>query len=362
MADTAETTAGASGSGTPTRDPRTILLGILATLAIFYTLYFARAVILPLTIGILLNFLFSPLVRWLKKKLRLPYVVSATLIIALLLVIIGSTFYRLTAPATEWVTKAPASLHRVEAKLKVLRKPVEQMSRTADRVEELTDLGEDHTTKVEFADGGLRSKIFGSTQSLITMGVIVFSLLFFLLAAGDVFLGKLIKVLPRLGDKKIALRIAQETEQSISTYLLATTVINVGLGVLTAVAMSLIGLPNPVLWGVVGGLLNFVPYIGGLAAVVVMTLAGLATFESTTRALLPGLAYFALTNIESFVTPYILGNRLTLNPVVIFISVLFWGWLWGISGALLAVPIMATLKIICDHITLFSTLGEFLGN
>lgn len=364
MADPASGTAAAETSDARSRqrDPRVVLLAVLVILAVFYTLYFARAVILPVTIAILLNFLFSPMVRWLKKRLRFPYSVSAGLIILLLVTVLGTTIYRLASPAAAWVTKAPASMRRIESKIQLLRRPMEQMSRTADRVEEMTNLnGDKSPTQVEVRSEGLRSRIFGSTTSFVTGTALVFTLLFFLLAGGDVFMAKMVKVLPRLKDKKLALTIAQETEQSISTYLGATTAINVVLGILTGIAMFLIGLPNPVLWGIVGGLLNFVPYVGGLVAMIVLTLAGMATFEKLGAALLPGIVYFVLTNIESFVTPYILGKRLSLNPVVVFTSVLFWGWLWGIAGALLAVPIMATLKIVFDHIKPLGSLGEFLG-
>lgn len=343
------------------RDPRVVLLMCLVVLAVFYTLYFARQVVLPIVIGMLLNFLFSPLVRWLKARFRVPYGISAGLILLLLAGTLSITIYRLAAPAAAWVAKGPDSWRKVERRLRDLRRPVEEVSRTAARVEEMTSLDGDQTQTVQVKSGGLRQAIFGSTQSFITGAVLVFTLLFFLLADGDVFTAKLVKVLPRIRDKRLAMTIALETEKSVSTYLGATTVINIGLGVLTGFSMFLIGLPNPVLWGVVGGLLNFVPYIGGFVAVIVLTLAGMVTFDSTGKALLPGVIYLVLTNVESFVTPYILGNRLTLNPVVIFIAVLFWGWLWGISGALLAVPIMATVKIVCDHVQSLSTLGEFLG-
>jgi predicted PurR-regulated permease PerM len=343
------------------RDPVVVLLTGLLILAVFYTLYFARYVILPVMIAILLNFLFSPAVRWLKRKLRIPFGVSAAILIVFLVAGLGVTAYRLAKPAATWVARAPESLRRAEAKLQVLRRPVDEMSRTAERVEEMAGAGEDQTPEVSIKQDGLKEAILGNTQSVIVGAALVFTLLFFLLAGGDVFLTKLIKILPRLRDKKLAMAIAKETEKSVSTYLAATTAINIGLGILTGIAVWLIGLPNPVLWGIVGGLLNFIPYIGGLLAVIVLALAGLATFESTTRALMPAGAYFILTNIESFLTPYILGNRLALNPVVVFVSVLFWGWLWGVPGALLAVPVMATVKIFCDHIQGMGAMGEFLG-
>jgi predicted PurR-regulated permease PerM len=242
-----------------------------------------------------------------------------------------------------------------------VRRPVEQMSKTAERVEDMTNLSGNNATQVEVKSSGLRDVIFGSTQSLITDAALVFTLLFFLLANGDVFVAKLVKVLPRVRDKNLALNIAKETERSISIYLGATTALHAVLGLFTGIAMYFIGLPNPTLWGIVGGLLNFIPYIGGLVVVAVLTLAGLATFESTGHALLPGIVYFLLTVVENFATPYVMGKRLSLNPVVVFIAVLFWGWLWGIMGALLAVPIMATVKLICDRIKSLGPLSEFLG-
>jgi predicted PurR-regulated permease PerM len=344
------------------RDPRILLLAGLLILAVFYTLFFTRQIVLPVTIAVLLNFLFSPVVRWLKKKLRIPYGVSAALIILALIATVSLTAYNLAQPAATWISQAPSSLRKVEDKLRVLRKPVDEVSETAKRVEEITGGNTAGATpQVEIKQDGLKEMILGNTQSILVGGALICTLLFFLLAGGDLFLQKLIKVMPTLKDKKMALAISQETEKSVSTYLAATTAINLGLGILTGAAMFIIGLPNPVLWGIVGGLLNFIPYIGGLLAVVVLGLAGMATFESTTHALMPAIAYFLLTNIESFVSPYILGARLALNPVVVFLSVLFWGWLWGIPGALLAVPIMATVKIFCDHVQGMGAMGEFLG-
>jgi len=343
------------------RDPRVMLLAGLLILAVFYTLYFIREIILPVTIAVLLNFLFSPAVRWLKKRLRFPHGLSAALIILVLIATVSVTIYNLAQPAAAWVSQAPASLRRVEAKLRILRKPVDEVSQTAQRVEEMAGTDSDEGQTVQIKGSGLRDAILGNTRSVVVGGALVCTLLFFLLAGGDLFLQKLIKVMPTLKDKKMALSISQETEKSVSTYLAATTAINLGLGILTGAAMLIIGLPNPVLWGIIGGLLNFIPYIGGLLAVVVLGLAGMATFDNTTHALMPALAYFLLTNLESFVTPYVLGSRLALNPVVVFLSVLFWGWLWGIPGALLAVPIMATVKIFCDHVQGMDAMGEFLG-
>jgi predicted PurR-regulated permease PerM len=126
--------------------------------------------------------------------------------------------------------------------------------------------------------------------------------------------------------------------------------------------MLLLGMPNPVLWGVVAGLLNFIPYFGPLVVVLVLVLAGFLSFESTLGALTPSISYLAIHALESnFITPAALGRRLTLNPVVIFLSLMFWTWLWGVPGALLAVPLLMTLKIFCDHFKPLAAIGEFLN-
>jgi len=343
------------------RNPRAFFLGGLLLLAVFYTMYFARAVILPIVLAVLLNFLFSPVVEWLKRRLRLPYALSAALIVFVGLGALSLTLYNLAAPAAAWVAKGPEGLRRLEARLRPLRRPVEQVSRTAEQVEKMTGVGDSRTPTVQLKGSSLTGGVLGSTPALAAGIVIVFTLLFFLLAGGNQFTERLVKVLPRVRDKKLALAITRETERSVSTYLATTTAVNTVLGVVTGFSMYLIGLPNPILWGLVGGLLNFIPYLGGLVTVVVLTIAGLVTFDTVGRALVPGLTYLVLTNVESFVTPHILGRRLRLNSVVVFVSVLFWGWFWGILGALVAVPILATFKIFCDHIESLSSVGEFLG-
>src|SRR5688572_23889655 len=204
--------------------------------------------------------------------------------------------------------------------------------------------------------------VLSRTGSFLGSAVVMVVLLYFLLASGDLFLRKLIHVLPRFGDKKRAIEIARQTEHHISTYLSTVTLINIALGVVVGVAMHLAGMPNPVLWGVTAGLLNFVPYLGALVTAGVLTLVSILTFDSLGRAMVAPLIFLGINAIEGYlVTPMLLGRRLTLNPVAIFLGLIVWGWIWGIAGALLAVPILATFKIFCDNIEPLSPIGEFLG-
>jgi predicted PurR-regulated permease PerM len=206
------------------------------------------------------------------------------------------------------------------------------------------------------------SRIFGTTEKLVAAVLEIVILLYFLLAGGDLFLQKLIKVLPHFSDKLMAVEIARATESAVSAFLTTALMVNVAEGALVALALWAIGLPNAPLWGVVVALLEFVPYLGALAAVVILGLAGLTTFDSVGQALLAPGAFLAINLVQAnVVSPLLLGHRLTLNPVAIFIGLTFFFWIWGVPGAFLAVPVLATLKIFCDHIESLAAVGEFLG-
>ena len=334
----------------------------LFVLAFFYTLYFARAFFVPLILAIMLDFLLSPIVRAL-KRLRIPEPVGAVMVLAAALLVLATTAYSLADPVREWLRKAPATLAETRDELTRLRRPVEQVSRTAEEVEEATKSPTPaQTTEVVVKGPSLSERLFGTTQSIVTVAMEVAILLYFLLAAGDLFLQKLIKVLPQLKDKKRAVTIARETEASVSAYLFTMTLLNIGEGVVVAVAMALLGVPNPALWGVLAVVLEYVPYIGAFALAGILTLVGLSTFDEPLRALMVPGAYVLINFIQgNFLVPMVLGRRLTLNPVAIFIGLVFFWWIWGVPGAFLAVPLLATFKIFCDHIETLQPIGEFLG-
>ncbi len=208
----------------------------------------------------------------------------------------------------------------------------------------------------------IKGALFGGTTSFLSEAVVVIVLLYFLLASGDLFLRKLIKVLPTFKDKKRAVEIAREIESNISTYLFTVTLINAGVGVAVGVGVWLLKMPNPVLWGVLACVLTYVPYLGALVGIGILGLAALLVFDDLGHALaVPGV-YLVVSFLEgNFITPLVLGRRLTLNPVVIFVGLLFGFFLWGIPGALLAVPTLAVLKIVCDHVDTLTPIGEFFG-
>ena len=342
-------------------DARHISLVGLFVLALLYTLHFAQAFILPIVLAILLDTLLSPIVRGL-RRLRIPEPIGAGIVMLSLLGMLVTGAWYLSGPAAEWLSRAPQSMARVEAKLTELRRPVEQVSQAAQQVEEATEMEDGETPQVEIRGPSLTKQVFGGTAALISAATIVFFLTYFLLAVGDLFLQKLVTVLPQFRDKKTAVSIARETEAQISTYLFTATLVNLGVGVVTGIAVWLVGMPNPVLWGVVAAVLNFVPYVGAVVNMVILGLAALLTFESTAQAMLVPGVFFVINMLEgNLITPMIYGNRMRLNTVALFIGLIFWWYLWGIPGAILAVPIMAAIKIICDHIESLAPVGEFLG-
>jgi predicted PurR-regulated permease PerM len=206
------------------------------------------------------------------------------------------------------------------------------------------------------------ARVFGTTTSVLAGIVEVVLLTFLLLASGDKFLAKLVRVLPVRRDKREAVAIAHEAEGVVSRYLVATALINLGQGALVGVAMALLHVPNPVLWGLLTFLLEFIPYLGGACMIILLTLVGLASFDSAGQAVLPPAIYLAITTLQNnLVSPVAYGQGLRLNPVAVFIGVLFWYELWGVPGAFLAVPLVATLRILGEHIDGLSPVSEFLG-
>jgi len=341
---------------------RSIGITILSILALVYAMSFARDFLLPVVMALLLDLLFSPVVRAL-TRIGIGAPLGAAIVVVGLLALVSLGAYELSTPVEGWVAEAPATLARAEARMKKLTKPLDRVRRTAEQVETATSTAAPpKTTEVVVRGPGIVARVFGTTQRLVAGSLQVVILLYFLLAAGDLFLQKLVKVLPQLGDKRTAVQIARKAESSISTYLITALALNVGEGIVVAIVLYFLRMPNPALWGAVVVLLEFVPYLGALTIVLVLGVAALTAFDSVTHALLIPAAFLAINTVQAnFLSPLLLSRRLTLNPVALFVGLAFWWWIWGIPGAFIAVPLMATFKIFCDHIDSLAPIGEFLG-
>lgn len=338
------------------------IMGLFLMAAVGF-IFFARPFLMPVVLALLLNFLLKPVVRFL-NRLKIPETIGALIVILGFFGLLGLGVSRLAQPAGDWIAKAPETMRLAEKKIRHLMAPAAKISKAAEKMEDMTKTdGSDTTTKVEVKQPHLATDVLSFTRSFLAGALETVVLLYFLLAAGDLFMQKLVKVLPTLHDKKKAVEIADELQQNISTYLFTITIINIALGVLVGLATMFLKLPNPILWGFLAGLLNFIPYFGPITGVVILTAAGLVTFDSVGEALVPPIIYLTLHAIESnFITPMVLGRRLTLNPVMIFISLIFWTWIWGIPGALLSIPMLMMIKILCDHFKPLAPIGEFLGD
>lgn len=336
-------------------------LTVLAVLASLYTLYFARGFLMPVAFAVLFHFLLSPAVRWL-ARLHVRPPLGAGLLVLALVGAVSLTAISLTRPVQQWVARAPGTVQTMRARMSELMSPIERVKRTAEQVEQVATGGGKRPPEVVVKGPSLSSRLFGTTQRLVAAILQTIILLYFLLASGDLFLQKAIKVLPNVREKRTALDIARETERSISTYLGTAALVNVGEALLLTGVLTLLGMPNPALWGVMCAVLEFIPYVGAAVMTVVLAVAAITAFDNAAQALLPPLAFIVINVIQgNIVSPLLLGNRLSLNPVALFVGLAFWFWVWGIPGAFVAVPMMATFKIVCDHVESLNPIGEFLG-
>ncbi|MDQ3545994.1 MAG: AI-2E family transporter [Verrucomicrobiota bacterium] len=344
-------------------DVRSFATTGLFLLAIFYTIYFLRSLLLPIVLALLLSYLLRPIVRVLAKA-KIPLLIGSALLLLSLVGLIGYGVSFLAAPAAGWLEKAPYSLHELQQKLLPFKKPMEKVAQASGAIENLTTTESERNKPpaVEVKEHSLTNRLMVQTPEMLVSALTMLILLYFLLAYDEVFLTKLIKLMPTLSDKKRAVSIAHEIEAQVSRYLFTVTLINVGLGIAVGTAVGFLGLPNPIMWGAMVAVLNFIPYLGALTGIICMTLGAVLSFDSMSYAMLFPLTYFIIATLEgNFITPFVMGRSLTLNPVLVLLSLTFWGWMWGITGIILAVPILAAFKIFCSHIEPMEPLAEFMS-
>ena len=341
---------------------RSIALTGLFVLALFYTIYFMRSILLPLVLALFLSYLLRP-VRRAFGRLKIAAPIAAAVILLMLVGCIGFGISFLAAPANAWLQTAPASLQKLQQKLLPLRRHIERAAQANAEIEKIASPADAQTkTVIEVKQHPVIEMLYVRTPQAVMNVVLLLILLYFLLTYDGAFLPKLIRLMPRLEDKKRAVLIAREIERNISQYLLTVAVINACLGLAVGIIVGFLGLPNPAMWGVLVAVLNFVPYLGALTGITCMTLGSVLSFDSLGYALIFPAVYLTLVTIEAnLITPLVMGKSFTLNPVIILLSLTLWGWMWGIVGIILAVPILAVFKIFCAHIEPLKPVAEFLS-
>ena len=337
------------------------LAGIFLMLLI-YGLYLGRDFVTPVLLAFMLATTLSPVVRYFAKW-SVPPAVSATLLIILSASVFGIIGYGTSGPVSALVNDAPRISAKLQERVASLRhtidKAVEATAQIDNVAENISDAG---TQKVVIAQPGILSRAAGNLLSVGTTMAITFVLSLFLLASGTMFYQKIIQSFGRLSDKKRALKVVYNVESEISRYLFTIMVINIIVGIVVGLGLWAIGIPNAYVWGVATTILNFLPYVGALIALILVGAISLVTFDNLAYSLLAPALILGVHVLEGqFLTPLLLGRRLELNAVAVFISISFWSWLWGFVGALMAVPLLVVIKVICDNFDHLKPFANFLS-
>ena len=347
----------------PSSDVRTLKRGVLAilTLLTLGVCYLAQEVLIPLLLALLVSLLLSPAVTFL-QRLFIPRVLGSILILIAVVGAFAGGVMRLAGPARDWIANAPATIQTLEQRFRSFREPIRQAQEASKKLENLTQSAAAPQTVVA-AQPSLLSSMATSTPHALGSIAAVLILVYFFLSSGNGFLRRMVEVAPRLREKKVVVAIARDVQEEMSRYLVMVSTINLALGLLTAIAMKLLAVPNPMLWGAVAAVLNFAPYVGPATTGLALLVAGFTTFDSLGHAFaVPGV-FFLLAFIEGqLITPVIIGRRLALDPTVVFVWLLIWGWLWGVVGILLAGPLLACFRIFCQHVEGLHTVYVLIGD
>jgi predicted PurR-regulated permease PerM len=359
-------------SGTPTEqaleqsemplptDPKAIFLGGLFGLAVLATCWVAQAIIVPVVMAIFLKLLLQPVVRGL-GRLRVPRAIASLAGILLLATVLFGLGVALSVPAASWGKTVSEGFPRLEQRLKPLQGPISGLQELLTKAQQAAGGAGKNPQPIAIERVGVLDLVFSGTraalEALITTGVV----LFFMMLQGDTFLRRGVEILPNFEHKRRAVEISQQVESDISVYLFTIFIMNAVVGLVVGAAMWLCDMGDPLLWGAIAFILNFVPILGPLTGVALFVLAGFMRFDQIGAALLPGAIYLGIHILEGeLVTPSLLARRFTMNPVAVILSLVFWYWMWGVPGAVLAMPMLAITKILCDRIRPLKAFGHFL--
>lgn len=344
--------AAAEPTPLPPRPRAPAALAVLATLAVGYTLWAAQEVILPVLLAMFFALIGNPIIRLL-QKLHLPRFLGALLVLSAGLAGAAVLTVQLAGPATEWVQEAPQQMRQISRKVQDFVKPVQQANLAAESFARAA--GGEGNRKVQVIRTQLDDpyKALVRTPKLAASALAVVLLTLFFMIYGENLQRHVIALLPNRQQKRFTAEILRSIEREISRYVLTITLINVGLGLILSGVLMLLGiaLPEALLWGTVAALLNFAPYVGPLIGIVLMLLMGFVEFRDPLTALLPALAYLGLHTLEGqLITPIVLGRSMAISPLMLILALMLFGWLWGMIGLLLAVPLLVCVKLVLSRV------------
>ena len=336
-------------------------VAILITIAVFVLAYFAKDLILPIVLGLLIALTLSPLNRTL-QRFGIPAGIGASVLTAMLTAVVLGVIYFAGETVRTWSDDIPGIAKELQSKLKGVSEALETVEATSKQVEDLATSQDGGPQQVVIDQPGLLNSAVTAVASTATSIGVALVLALFLLGSGDMFYIKLVQTFQKLGEKKRALATVYDIERQVSSYLFTITVINAGLGLVMAITLHFLGMESAYIWGIAAFLLNYLPILGGLVGTVLVGIQAIVFFDTLPQAIVIPIVYQFITAFEAnFITPYLVGKRMKLNIVAVFLTVVLWAWLWGIPGALIAVPFLLVFKVVCDNIDGLETVGNFLS-
>lgn len=356
--------------------PRNVALGVLAVLAVIFALHWAQQVLIPLVLSILISYALGPLVTRLEKW-KIPRFIGAAVVLVAIITGVSYSAYTLSDDLAAVVTQLPAAAGKLSRSLQEGRGKgvtIDKVQKAASEIEKAAavatgDTANKSAARVQVAQPrvNIRDYFWMGTMGLLALigqTIIVIFTVYFLLVSGDLFKRKLVKITgPTLTRKKITVHILDEIDSQIQRFMLVQIFTSFLVGVATWLAFRWIGLEQAGMWGLAAGVFNSIPYLGPVIVTGGTVLVGFMQFGTISMALLIGGIALVITSIEGFLlTPWLTSRAGRMNAVVVFVGVLFWGWLWGVWGLLLGVPIIMAIKAICDHIEDLQSVGELLGD
>lgn len=342
-------------------------VNIIAILAMLYTLKVARDVLLPITLAVIFALLLSPAVTRMQGW-RLPRSLAALLILSLSLGAFGGGLYMLSEPALEWLGKTPEAVANLQRELNAVDRgsnEVDAASRSFDNLEKAlsSQPSNPQITQVVLTEPGWRSEAWESAKNFGMYGTLSVIMLFFLLTAGDALMRRLIHILPSQKDKATVIEVATRAQAQMSRYLTTVTAVNLAVGLVTGCALWAADFPDPALWGTLAALLRYIPYLGVSIMIGLLAIISSVSYDAIGLILAAPLGFALFTSlVGQFVDPFVHGLRFSLNPIVVFLWIFFWGWLWGAPGVLLAVPLLTLVQVVCQHSQRLSAIAHLIGS
>lgn len=325
-------------------------LSVLVVIAILYTLYFCQTLLLPIFVAGLIALFSSPLVRCL-VRFKLPQGIAAAVVVFLLIVFLSLTFVFLAAPAAHWIESLPELGDKLSGQIEGLSDKFNLLK--SQVIPDADQKNDAIGAALETAVFSMVSLVAGTTAFFLMQVAAVFVITYFFLVYGDNLMRNFVRAQSSFSEKKKSVIIFQAVRDEISRYALLVSIINMGLGVATATMMMLLGVDDPLLWGALATILNFAPYIGPLVLSVILLGVGLIEYQGWGMAFVVPSSFLLLNFIESqLVTPTILGQRFNMNPLLVVLWMFTWGWLWGVVGFLIAIPLLVCFKILSSHLNL----------